>query len=56
MPQKQVAREMAAMMARINGELLKSVKNLRSPQPTVNCTTCHRGEVKPGLNLGPPRN
>src|SRR5690349_3201682 len=29
-PQKQVARDMAAMMARINGELLKGVKNLRS--------------------------
>jgi len=52
-PQKQIARDMAAMMARINGELLKNVKNLRSPQPTVNCTTCHRGEVKPTLNLQP---
>lgn len=53
-PQKQVARDMTAMMARINGELLKNVKNLRSPQPSINCTTCHRGEVKPALNL-PPR-
>ena len=50
-PQKQIAREMAAMMARINGEMLKGVKNLKSPSPTVNCTTCHRGEVKPALNL-----
>lgn len=47
---KQIARDMAAMMARINGELLKNIKNL--PQnPTVNCTTCHRGQVKPALNL-----
>lgn len=53
-PQKQIARDMAAMMSRINGELLKGVKNLRSPQPTVNCTTCHRGEIKPALNLGQP--
>ena len=52
-PQKQIARDMAAMMARINGELLKGVKNLRSPQPTVNCTTCHRGELKPALNIAP---
>ena len=52
--QKQVARDMAAMMARINGELLKGVKNLKSATPTINCTTCHRGEVKPALNL-PPR-
>lgn len=52
-PQKQIARDMAAMMARINGELLKGVKNLRSPQPTINCTTCHRGEIKPALNIVP---
>lgn len=52
-PQKQVAREMAAMVARINGELLKSIKNLKSGSPTVNCTTCHRGEVKPALNIQP---
>lgn len=51
-PQKQIARDMAAMMARINGEL-KGVKNLRSSQPTINCTTCHRGEIKPALNLAP---
>lgn len=50
-PQKQIARDMAAMMARVNGELLKGIKNLKSETPTINCTTCHRGEVKPALNL-----
>lgn len=50
-PQKQIAREMAAMVTRINGELLKEVKNLKSTPPTINCTTCHRGEVKPALNI-----
>ena len=51
-PQKQIARDMAAMMARINSpEMLRGVKNLRSPSPTINCTTCHRGETKPALNL-----
>ena len=50
-PQKQIARDMSAMVARINGEMLKGIKNLKSPSPTVNCTTCHRGEVKPALNL-----
>lgn len=49
--QKQTARDMAAMMARINGELLKGIKNLKSENPTVNCTTCHRGEIRPALNL-----
>ena len=50
-PQKQIARDMAAMVAKINGESLKAIKNLKSPQPTVNCTTCHRGEIKPAQNL-----
>lgn len=51
-PQKQVAREMAAMVNSINNEKLKAIKNLRSENPTINCTTCHRGQVKPALNLG----
>jgi hypothetical protein len=50
-PQKQIARDMAAMMARINGELLPGIKNLGVATPTVNCTTCHRGEIKPATNL-----
>ena len=49
--QKQTARDMAAMMAKINGELLPGVKNLKSERPTINCTTCHRGETKPALNI-----
>ena len=51
--QKQTAREMSAMVARINGEMLKNIKNLKSATPTINCTTCHRGETKPALNIGP---
>jgi hypothetical protein len=50
-PQKQIAREMWAMMGRINNELLAGIPNLRSPRPIVNCTTCHRGQVKPALDL-----
>jgi len=51
-PQKQIARDMAAMMAKINSpELLRGIKNLKSPTPTINCTTCHRGETKPALNV-----
>lgn len=53
-PQKQIAREMSSMVARINGELLKDIKNLKSETPTINCTTCHRGEIKPALNLPVP--
>lgn len=50
-PQKQIARDMATMVAKVNGETLKSIKNLTSAAPTVNCTTCHRGEIKPALIL-----
>ncbi len=52
-PQKQITRDMAAMAARINDEL-KGIKNLKSQTPTVNCTTCHRGQVKPATNLPQP--
>jgi len=48
-PQKLVARDMWRMMGKINGELLKSIQHLKNP--VVNCTTCHRGKLKPALNL-----
>lgn len=50
-PQKQIARDMSNMVSTINRELLKNIKNLKSESPIVNCTTCHRGEIKPALNL-----
>lgn len=52
--QKQIARDMSAMVGRINGEMLEGIKNLKSEAPTVNCTTCHRGQVMPALNLPMP--
>ena len=53
-PTKQVAREMAGMVTAINTQHLKQIKNLKSEQPAVNCTTCHRGQTKPALNLPEP--
>ena len=50
-PAKQIARDMYAMMTAINNEQLKKIKNLKGPNPIVNCTTCHRGQTKPALNL-----
>jgi hypothetical protein len=50
-PTKQIAREMFAMMAVINNEQLKKIKNLKGPNSIVNCTTCHRGQIKPATNL-----
>ena len=52
-PEKQIARDMAAMVNEINTNLLKKIKNLDSPDPRVGCWTCHRGDVIPqGM---PPR-
>jgi|GEM_PF-466330 len=44
---KQVARDMMAMTRRISDSLLGNIQHLRSDRPTVTCTTCHRGQVKP---------
>ena len=52
-PNKQVASEMSAMVGKINGEILAGIGNLRSSKPTVNCTTCHRGQTQPALSLPP---
>lgn len=49
--QKQAARDMWVMMGTINRQLLPAIKNLGSATPTINCTTCHRGQIIPALNL-----
>lgn len=48
---KQIARQMIDMAERINGELLPAVAGIADRKPIVNCTTCHRGALKPALNL-----
>ena len=50
-PAKQVARDMWAMQAKINGELLTAIPGLKDRRAIVNCTTCHRGSVKPATNM-----
>jgi len=47
---KRAAREMMAFSRVVNAEL-KELKELESKEPAINCTTCHRGQVKPALNL-----
>lgn len=49
--EKQIARDMNTMAQTINNTLLKNINNLKGPNPIVNCTTCHRGEQKPALNM-----
>ncbi|MEA3245306.1 MAG: c-type cytochrome [Gemmatimonadota bacterium] len=48
---KQIAREMSAMLGAINNDFLKKIPNLKSTNPAVNCTTCHRGSTRPALEL-----
>jgi hypothetical protein len=50
-PTKPIAREMMTMVGAINNDYLAKIKNLKSEKPIVNCTTCHRGQTKPELNL-----
>ncbi|HEY7753287.1 MAG TPA: photosynthetic reaction center cytochrome c subunit family protein [Steroidobacteraceae bacterium] len=52
-PQKQVARQMTLMNREINAKL-RTIEGLESDPPVINCTTCHRGQKKPALNLDPP--
>ena len=50
-PTKQITRDMAKMSNTINSDLLKNIKNLKGPNSVVNCTTCHRGQIKPALDM-----
>jgi Photosynthetic reaction centre cytochrome C subunit len=50
--QKQAARGMIRMTAQINNEILPKIRGLDTDhKPLVNCTTCHRGHVRPALQL-----
>ncbi|MCB0637106.1 MAG: photosynthetic reaction center cytochrome c subunit, partial [Lewinella sp.] len=52
-PTKQITRDMMKMTRQINDELLNSIENLggEDGKATVNCTTCHRGQVVPALRM-----
>jgi len=52
-PTKEITREMIQMTNTINGQLLKNINGL-SDNPIVNCTTCHRGSIKPALQMPMP--
>lgn len=49
--EKQAARGMMKMVGDINEKYLKGMPGLMSDKPMVNCTTCHRGQIKPALSL-----
>ncbi|MGH8129499.1 MAG: c-type cytochrome [Steroidobacteraceae bacterium] len=51
--QKAIAREMIQMTREIN-EKLRTIEGIENDPPVINCTTCHRGQKKPAINLDPP--
>ncbi len=49
--EKIITREMSKMVREINGELLPAIESFSDKRASVNCTTCHRGDIKPALNM-----
>lgn len=47
---KRAAREMMELVSEIN-EKLGTLQEIDTEEPSVNCTTCHRGYVKPALQM-----
>jgi hypothetical protein len=52
--QKDVTRQMAAMTKKINNDLLKGISGIAPELLVINCTTCHRGEIQPALDITQP--
>jgi hypothetical protein len=50
-PAKQITREMSDMDHAVIFDYLRKMDGLKDRNPLVNCTTCHRGQLKPALNL-----
>ena len=48
---KQIARDMSRMAHTISFDLLRNIDGIKDRDPLVNCTTCHRGQLKPALNM-----
>lgn len=48
--EKRAARQMITFTRDLN-QRLAAVPELQAEKPTVNCTTCHRGQVVPALDL-----
>jgi len=48
---KQITRDMSKMSQTLIFTLLRNIDGIKERDPLVNCTTCHRGQLKPALNL-----
>lgn len=50
-PAKQITRDMSKMTHVIVSDQLRNIDGLKDRNPLINCTTCHRGQLKPALNM-----
>jgi hypothetical protein len=48
---KQIARDMSKMAHTIIFDLLGNTEGIKDRNARVNCTTCHRGQLKPALDM-----
>lgn len=48
---KRITRQMAEMVTTLNRDVLPKIEDLESRKAVVNCTTCHRGKLKPATQL-----
>ena len=49
-PAKRIAREMMTMSGQI-ADMLHNIKDIKTENAHVNCTTCHRGSIVPATKL-----
>jgi hypothetical protein len=52
--EKGIAREMVGMARAINEQYLKKIANIKSQSASVSCSTCHRGQARPGAERPAP--
>ena len=48
---KRITRDMANMTHTIVFDQLRNIDGIKDRNPVINCTTCHRGQLKPALNM-----
>jgi Photosynthetic reaction centre cytochrome C subunit len=48
---KQITRDMANMTHTIIFDQLRNIDGIKNRNPIINCTTCHRGQLKPAVNM-----
>jgi hypothetical protein len=48
---KQIARDMSKMSQTIIFDLVRNIDDIKDRDPRITATTCHRGQLKPALDI-----